>query len=328
MASGPSIFLVFDGAWLEIETSLVERRGCLRAFAREAETKWDLEPSSYEFQHESGKVDSIAALQRAMTGASNGVCKLEISERPDGKMMRTMRKEMKLMEDRVMAKVENMLVEVRKENQCNETRLSGCIAPLVQCLAVEQIEMREKVAQLGSEVSNMASVEKASAAINVLAGIVKDAETFEHELQQECAIQAACDLAMSNSDCLQELKEEVSNLGEKEAFQADPAQPARITPPQGQGANIDFKNVFGESDSRLQWPTSALTSVPYSNKLGKGPLAPATGFEARWQPGDKWSYVKLGGEVATPFAQSIITPMLHSKSTFGHRSCPLLPPLQ
>jgi len=207
-------------------------------------------------------------------------------------MMRTMRTEMQKMEDRVMAKMQAMLVEARKENHWTETRLSGCIAPLVQCLASEQIEMREKIAQIDAQVSDLASTPTASSTHTI-----KDAETLEEELQQE-----------------------VATLGEKDATQADRSQPAKI-PPQGQTAIVDFKRVFGESDSRLQWPTANTASIPYSNKLGKGPLAPAVGFEARWQPGDKWSYVKLGDEVAPPFAQSI------SKSTFGHRSCPLLPPL-
>jgi len=312
MTAPARIFLVFEGSWLEVDASLAQRRGCLRAFGREAETQWNLEPSSYEFQHESGKVDSLPALQRALDGARNGVCKLDIAERTEGKMMRTMRTEMQKMEDRVMAKVQAMLVEVRKENHWNETRLSGCIAPLVQCLASEQIEMREKIAQIGEQVNDLASTTAASSG-----QAIKDAETLEEELQQECTMQAACDLDLSTSDDLGQLKQEVATLGEKDTTQA-PAKPA---PPQSQTTNADIKSIFGESDSRLQWPTANLVSIPYSNKLGKGPLAPAVGFEARWQPGDKWSYVKLGDEVATPFAQSI------SKSTFGHRSCPLLPPL-
>lgn len=316
MTAPARIFLVFEGAWLEVDADLAKRRGCLRAFAREAESKWNLEPSSFEMLHESGKVDSLPALQRALDSACSGVCKLEIAERPEGKMMRTMRTEMQKMEDRVMAKVEKMMVDVRKENHWNETRLSGCIAPLVQCLASEQIEMREKVAQLGAQVSEMASTPMVSSA-----HMLKDAEALEEELQQECAMQAACDLDLSTSDHVGELKEEVASLGEKETFQAERSQPPKLAAQQSHAVTVDFKNVFGESDSRLQWPAASPPSIPYSNKLGKGPLAPAVGFEARWQPGDKWSYVKLGDEVATPFAQSI------SKSTFGHRSCPLLPPL-
>lgn len=316
MTAPARIFLVFEGAWLEVDASVAQRRGCLRAFAREAEANWNLEPSSYEIQHESGKVDSLPALQRALEGACNGVCKLEIAERPEGRMMRIMRTEMRKMEDRVMAKVEKMMGEARKENHWNETRLSGCIAPLVQCLASEQIAMREKVAQIGEQVGELASVTTASSAQTL-----KDAETLEEELQQECTMQAACDLDLSTSDDLGQLKQEVATLGEKDASQAERSQPAKLAPHQSQTMNVDFKHVFGESDSRLQWPTAYPASIPYSNKLGKGPLAPAVGFEARWQPGDKWSYVKLGDEVATPFAQSI------SKSTFGHRSCPVLPPL-
>jgi hypothetical protein len=338
MAAAQRIFLVFEGVWLEVDASLVQRRGCLRTFAREAESKWDLQPSSYEIHHSSGKVDSIPALQNALKEACDDVCKLEIVEGLEGKMLRTMRKEMKLLEDRVMAKVETALTNMSEDTQWNKTRLAGGIAPIVQCLAAEQIEMREKlgqlcatgvpsplvqciateqiemrekVDQLCAEVSDMTSVQKASAAS------MKDDETLEQELQQECATQAACDLDLASGDGLEELRAEVSQMGQK----AGRTQPATIAPPD----STDFKHTFGESDTRLQWSTSIAypASIPYSAKLGKGPLAPATGFEARWHAGDKFSYVKLGDQGAAPFAQST----MYSKSTFGHRSCPVLPPL-
>jgi len=346
MAAATSVFLVFEGAWLEVESSLVQRRGCLRAFAREAENKWDLGPSSYELHHASGKVDSGAALQRALTDAFNGVCELEIVERLEGKMMRTMRKEMKLLEDRVMAKVETTLADVRKETQWTQTRLSGAIAPLVQCLAAEQIEMREKLAKVGAEVRCVSPLLQCVAAEQIemreklaqlggeaseatcdIACTLKAAEALEQELQQECAMQAAYDMDMSNSDCLEELREEVHHLGQKDTIEADRSGPSKIAPYKDNGVSIDFKHSFGECDSRLQWTTSIPASMSYSSKLGKGPLGPAMGFEAKWHPGDKWSYVKLGDEVATPFAQSIITPQLYSKSMSSHRSCPVLPPL-
>jgi len=314
MAAAPRVFLVFDGVWLEVEASLVQRRGGLRSFAREAESKWDLQPSSYEFTHASGKVDSCPALQRALGNSPNGVCKLEIVERLEGKMMRVMRKEMKLLEDRVMAKVETVLADVRKETQWNETRLSGSIAPLVQCLASEQIEMREKLVQLAEEVSNM---EKAPAATDAVVCALKDADSLEQELQQECATQAACDLDLSTSNSLEELREEVCHLGQKDSVEAERTVPCQIT--KGPAMTVDFKHTFGDPDSRLQWPTGVPPAMAYSSKVA--PAAPTTGFDARWRSGDKWSYVKLGDEVAAPFAQHF------SKSTFGHRSCPLLPPL-
>lgn len=342
MAAAQHVFLVFEGVWLELDASLVQRRGCLRTFAREAEGKWDLQPSSYEFRHSSGKVDSLPALQSALKDACDSVCKLEIVEGLEGKMMRTMRKEMKLLEDRVMAKVETVLTNISEDTQWNKTRLAGGMAPIVQCLAAEQIEMREKLGQLCAtgvpsphvqciaseqiemreklgqlcaEVSDMTSVQKVSAAS------IKDDETLEQELQQECATQAACDLDLASCDRLEELREEVSQMGQRATLEADRTQPATIAPRE----STDFKHTFGESDTRLQWSTSVAypASIPYSAKLGKGPLAPATGFEARWHAGDKFSYVKLGDQVAAPFAQSA----MYSKSTFGHRSCPLLPPL-
>lgn len=360
MSSAPRVFLVFNGDWLEVDAALAERRGGLRAIAREAESKWTLQPNLYEFQSSTGKVDSWPALQRALEDARNGVCKLDVAERPEGEMKRTMHVEMKLLEDRVMAKVEAVMAGVVKDAKMSNARLNGCIAPMVQCLATEQIELRNKLGQLNTQVGNLVTgslgpmvqciaaeqiemrnkldflvngsiapmmqclakeqmelqqkldqlstqvgdlrADTPTTVADAAACALKDAETLERELQQECAMQTACDLDLSNTVNVKELKEEVSQLK-----QADRAMFTKITSQPDHKIIMDAKQNFG---------------IAYSNKMGKG-LSGGTMFEAKWNPADSWSC-----EVAAPFAQSVTARQMHfSKSTLGHRSCPVLPPL-
>lgn len=320
MSATPRIFLVFEGAWLEVDASLVSRRGGIRIIAREAESKWNLQPNLYEFLHSSEKVDSPSALQRAVDCARNGVCKLEISERLEGRMMRTMNTEMKRLEERVMAKVDAALADVRKESEWSSTRLSGSIAPLVQCLAEEQIELRSKLGQLSKEVNTMTE-EKTPVATEGKARVFKGEDALENELQQECTMQAAWELDLATSTDHEELKKEVSHLSQKQLCEAERPALTKLTMKQD---NVMPPPPQYNFDTSVRWPIGS-TGIPYSSKAGKK----GTVFEARWNPGDKWSCVQLGDEVAAPFAQSIIAPQLYSsKSAATCRSCPLLPPLQ
>lgn len=311
MSTAPRIFLVFGSSWLEVDTSLAERRGGLRAIAREAEREWNLQPNLYEFRHTSGKVNSPETLQRALESSSEGVCKLDVDEHVEGRMMRTMHTEMKLLEDRVMAKMEAMMVDVRKDADWNSSRLAGSIAPMVQCLATEQIELRNKLCgsiapmvqclateqiELRNKVSEVTQ-QVITVAAETECTSVKDAEALEQELQQECALQTACDLDLSSTISVEELKEEVCQLSQKQKAEADSSKPIKSAPQQNVAA-------IPKPSYSLAYSTKAL------------PVAPT------------WGYVQPGDEVA-PFAQSIIARQLrYSKSSFATRSCPLLPPLQ
>jgi hypothetical protein len=309
MSAARRAFLVFDGTWLEVEASLAERRGGLRAVAREAERKWDLQPGTYQIRHESVKVDSPQALQRALDGVGDGVCRLDISENAEGKMMRTMRMEMKRLEDRVMAKVEAALVEVRG----TDAKISSGIVPIVQCMATEQIELRNKLGQLFAEVSATPQ-ESHSVPINL-----KDAEDLERELQQECAMQAASDLDLLNEENLDLLKEEVCHLDQKPTCESVQSMPAK-TALQCDLMNMDSTRSIGYRDAWLNGPKAPVAGISYSSK--------GQSFDVKWRAGEKWSSVQLGHDMSVPFAQSTMAPQQRlGKSTIGHRSCPTLLPL-
>jgi hypothetical protein len=294
MSIAPRIVLSFEGTWLEVESSVADRRGCLRILAREAESKWNLQPNLYEFKHASGKVDSQTALQCALQGARHGICRLEIVEHLESKMMRAMQTEMRHLEERVMAKVEAALTDVRHESGLNRSRLVSSIAPIVQCMAVEQIELRNKLNNLTMQQDSPA---------------LKDAEALEQELQQECAMQAACDLDLSATDDHEELKKEVGYLSQKQNTALAKTIPS--------GPQTDSYS------STLHWPMASVSGIPYSSKTAKG----STMLEAKWHPGEKWCCVKLGDQATGPFAQSPLGSQYSSKALSTHRSCPLLPPL-
>jgi len=313
MSSAPRVFLVFDGAWHEVDASLLERRGGLRAFAREAESKWDLQPNSYEFHHAGSKVDSLPSLKRVVeNSARDGVCQLEIHERAEGKLFRTMRKEMEMLEDRVMIKIDAALTDIRQQTQWNDSRLSCTIAPLVQSLATEHIELRNKLCQLDGEVD----VLKSSSATFDMALGCKDAARLELEFEQDLATLAASELDACAMDKLEDLREEVCQLDQKHPH-VNHVVPIKTTLTQEHQSNVQTKQMHGNPDAWLQWPTASLSAIPYSVKACNVTWdAPS---KARWQPGNEWG---------TLLAQSISAPQLHSsKSMFGHRSCPLLPPL-
>lgn len=299
---------------------------------REAENTWELEPGSYDIQHASGKVDSVPALQQALRAANGGVCKLEVIERPEGKIMRKMHSEMKLMEGRLMQKLEESLVELRKEVKQNDSRLSSAVAPLVQCIAVEQIELRSTLQRLTNEAESSTATplvcsvtpvvsDPAETGLTMDASVLKDLDELERELQQECAAEAEDYLSISG-DNFEAMKEDVAGLAEDicpQLLQPTPAIAKKTSEP---------KHSYDGPDLRLQWPAQPFAGIPYSTKMkgtpweGQGPQGPQTGSP-------NWSYLQLGGEDPMLFAHDGALPHLRSKKQgFGWRSCPVLPPLQ
>jgi hypothetical protein len=133
MSIAPRVQLVFGPARIDVEASLVERRGGLRAFAREAEQQLGMIPNTYAFYDSFGKVDTPAALQRAV-GAARGVCQLEIRENTEGKITREMHAAIKSLEERMSAKMEEAVASVRRD-----------LEPTVKSVADEQISLRVKI---------------------------------------------------------------------------------------------------------------------------------------------------------------------------------------
>jgi hypothetical protein len=142
--AAPSVVLVFGNARIEVDAAVASRRGGLRAFTREAEQSLALTPDSYSFFSAFGKVDTCQALQRALASATDGVCTLEIRERPEAKLAREGMRQAAF-EARIMAKVDGALADIQQQVTLSEAKLCRSVAPIVQNVAMEVIDLRAKM---------------------------------------------------------------------------------------------------------------------------------------------------------------------------------------
>lgn len=150
MSGASRVALVFGNDCIEVDASLAGRRGGLRAFAREAESRWDLKSNTFSFVGSLGKVDSMHALQSEMMASSNGLCKIEVHENAEAKMMRKVHAAVKASEDRILAKLQDSIGNLRKDLEQTDRKVSRVLAPMVQCLALEHMELNNKIGQVSA----------------------------------------------------------------------------------------------------------------------------------------------------------------------------------
>merc|ERR1712232_115778 len=136
-----------------------------------------------------------------------------------------------------------------------DKQVNKVLAPMVQCIALEQMDLHKKIGQIAADVcsaqldtmkqdmSNLASLvapvvpswssSNMSEEMQDLVG-TKTLEVFEKELQHECALQLAQDLHMSAQDDLDRLRKEVCSLEHRQASATQPATmlSAQIDPPE------------------------------------------------------------------------------------------------
>eukprot|EP00928_Gymnodinium_smaydae_P076552 TRINITY_DN59589_c0_g1_i1.p1 TRINITY_DN59589_c0_g1~~TRINITY_DN59589_c0_g1_i1.p1 ORF type:complete len:422 (+),score=100.41 TRINITY_DN59589_c0_g1_i1:74-1267(+) len=187
MAASPRVELNFSGSRIEVAAAVAQRRGGLRAFVREAEQQLGLRPGTFGFYGTFGKVDSIDTLQRELRAAvSDGVCRLEIRESTEGKLMREMYAAMTQFEQRVLARVDDALANARQEME-----------PVMRDLADEQLRLRAKI--------DTVSEEALEARVDMLAG-EEELSTRIDALTRDCLALKEQDLRASldalTSDCL------------------------------------------------------------------------------------------------------------------------------
>jgi len=344
---------------MEVDASFAERRGGLRAFAREAESKWGLEPNTFSLTGTSGKVDSVSALQRELMAASTGICKVEVHESAEGKMMREMRAAVKACEDRMLAKLEAAIANVQKDCSKVNAQVSGALAPMVQCLALEQVELRNSMqnvkAQVASSLAPMvqclaleqmelrnkvddavADINNLSATMPVdLADAMKSLEDIEKDLQQDCALQAACDLEKAAQDDLARFRMDVCSL---ELVPKHPVQDVNVVSSQQPISQKECEqlpqqtkyedNYSSAADVRFAKPQPPAVSFAYSNKAIAPP--PSLPFDAKWCQREMWGGLQSGSDDVALFSQGVVAPrfMSANRACWGSRSMPILPPLQ
>merc|ERR1719326_1551023 len=68
--------------------------------------------------------------------------------------MREMRAAVKACEDRMLAKLEAAIANVQKDCSKVNAQVSGALAPMVQCLALEQVELRNSIQNVKAQVTS------------------------------------------------------------------------------------------------------------------------------------------------------------------------------
>lgn len=191
MAMTPRVVLSLGDRRVEVGSLSTERRGAWRALAREAEAKLNVYSDSFNFFNEGKKVDSLASLQHVLQ-TGHDVCELEVRERPEWKWkkMREMDAQIQALkakesaidaalnnrDERILANVEASLREVRDEIEQNRLKLCNGLAPVVQRLAMEQIDIKSKLdTEVTSVMQEFVSQQSAMTAKidNVLAPMVQ-----------------------------------------------------------------------------------------------------------------------------------------------------------
>jgi len=156
----------------------------------EAEAIFDLQPDSYSFSDGIGKVETAIALQRAIAMADEKPLVLEVQELPVWKKLREMEAQIQklttssstpavavsqqqqqqpaisasqllashvfqenfmAMESRVLKKVDAAVSDLRSDMEAAEATLNNSVAPFLQKLAIDQIDLREKLDAMDSE---------------------------------------------------------------------------------------------------------------------------------------------------------------------------------
>eukprot|EP00927_Polykrikos_kofoidii_P066322 TRINITY_DN61949_c0_g1_i1.p1 TRINITY_DN61949_c0_g1~~TRINITY_DN61949_c0_g1_i1.p1 ORF type:complete len:385 (-),score=59.91 TRINITY_DN61949_c0_g1_i1:126-1280(-) len=157
--SAQSVFLTFGDQKAELP---MEDFG-LQALEQIAEAQFGLVPKSYGFYDSHGKLDSAAALRRALQmSVVCGACVIEVKERQEWVRIREMEEKiraltdqanqeparvaeaMSVVESRVLAAVNAALVEVWAGMKRTDEQVCCSMAPLVKNLAISQIQLRKE----------------------------------------------------------------------------------------------------------------------------------------------------------------------------------------
>lgn len=166
---------------------------------------------------------------------------------------------MKALEEKILAKVETSLAEMRHDIQQTKSTVSTHIIPMVQNIATEQKDLCSRVEVLSIDAFEsrsdliaqiddinrealearadvLASFEELEMKMNLSSPAVRELEFLETQLDQDLEAQAMFDFGSAQHDGLETLKEEVCALNQKHTVAAHEAAPpsSRAAPNQSQ----------------------------------------------------------------------------------------------
>lgn len=291
--------------------------------------------------------------------------------------MREVHLAVKACEERILAKLDASIGNVRKDLEQTDTQVTGVLAPMVQCMALKQMQLDTKVADVLAPMVQCMALEQmqlrdglaqglarrdgqvqglaldqmqlrvrmcqleireldAKSCEEKISGVeraVKSLEAVEKELQQDCALQAACDLQQSAQEDLDTLQMEVCSLGQSPKPSAHGV--STVSPQASQGECEQKAQVFISEqtkhngsclDVESAWFPQPPVAFAYSSKAVAPP--PALPFEAKWRR-EMWGGLQSPCDDFAAFPQGVSASRLGSASrTWGSRSMPVLPPLQ
>jgi len=359
-AAKTCVVLIYDGRQLELDASVANRRGGLRALQLEAELAWGLHPKSYTIFDAVGKVDSQEALRHTLQGSKDGgSCVLDIREHSEWKALRM---SMATFENKILAKVDNALAHVREDMNQMGAAVNGTVAPMLKCMSLEMVEVRSRIEQAEKVLSQsiapmmqqiaheqidlrarcagfcdgfaplvplvkcvaLEQLElKSSHSNNHVAAARGQADADVHNLQEKLGNDVShriCHLEQADEFLFHELQELQNSA---KAAQLD----LREVKEDVKGlikshADRVCKQVNAETDARFGWKEPLTNGIPFSGKLSAGilPGGQSKKVGAAW----KCSGNEMLG-VAPSFARGL--PIRPLERMMCSRSTPHLPPL-
>lgn len=296
--------------------------------------KLDLHPDSFSIFDDFGKVGDAVALQRAMDMAGDSPCVLEVREAPVWKKMREMESKMNILVarcpvvDRVLLDIEERSVKrfdslasafqlmhvgagglnsvadhtvlVRQSLEELETKVNQSIAPLLQCVAIQEIETKAKLDSLNM---SLFSEELDAKVNNGIAPMLQSMALQQMDLKDQLeSLQGSpsCRSCEKLSDSMQaytvkvdEVDEVTKNLQKEMDMSSGTIQQ---TCAQLQALKDEVHNLAGGPP-----PGEIISAMRQdlckSPKIGKNALGGDGDFYAQWIEGS-------ANEVSPPFAYS------------------------
>lgn len=307
----------------------------LETLCHEVQEKCGLHPDSFEFYDDYGKVDA-RSLQRALSISSAGEpCRLTVHRLPVWQKMHELEQHIyrlsgvtasvmqmipssNAMQDQILAKVAMMLSENDKKVEELHRKVDASIAPMVQQIALEQIDMKAKGEEIDGDVTDVLMRES----IKMVDKKVNEAivPMLQSMALEQMSMRAKLNKMEGSEPSLNasEAKNKAQALSEesKRTQSAKNAQDSLIShwtipissPSLGRhqrGSKLDSHMIWHEGSS-----TEGFHGVPYSSK------------KQSFQANAKHANSEIGN-VALFAPQSLSL----QKRVSGSRSAPFLPPV-
>jgi len=365
--------LEFGDTYVEVSSGV---DGSLEALAAEVVAKLELHPDSFSIFDDCGKVGDAMALQRAFDMAGDSPCVLEVREAPVWKKMREMEAKMNVLVarcpvvDKVLLGIEERsekrfdtlvsalqmvhedagglgaVAELRQSLEELEIKVNQSIAPLLQSVAIQEMELKAKLDSL--DVS-LFSKELDAKVNNGIAPMLQSMALQQMDLKDQLeSLQSSpsCRSCEKLSDSMQaytvkvdEVDEVTKNLQKEMDMSSDNIQQTRA---QLQALKEEVYNL-AEHPASGEIISAIRQDFCKSPKIVKNGLGGDGDFYAQWIEGSanevsspfaysKKSYMGMtnslnnGGAAPVPFAR-FAAPRQFER-LHGSRSLPHLPPVR